>query len=197
MSNGSGRKPANGGIGVFGVMDMRGKLRLAGTDSINNWVVRLLLSSRAAAAFGRSADRPRRKFDNGWSDIICCTFERTTVSRQNCCSVYIYLYTTIIYSMINLDRISGFEWDDGNNRKSADKHDVSQAEAENVFFNDPLIVVEDVKHSETEQPLNALGKTAQNRLLHITFTLRQNGTMVRIISARDMHRKERKIYEQA
>ena len=44
---------------------------------------------------------------------------------------------------------------------------------------------------------NALGKTAQNRLLHITFTLRQNGTMVRVISARDMHRKERKAYEQA
>jgi uncharacterized DUF497 family protein len=42
-----------------------------------------------------------------------------------------------------------------------------------------------------------LGKTAQNRLLHITFTLRQSGTLVRVISARDMHRKERKAYEQA
>jgi uncharacterized DUF497 family protein len=99
--------------------------------------------------------------------------------------------------MIDLDQIIGFDWDDGNNRKSADKHDVSQAEAESVFFNDPLIVVEDSRHSEREQRLNALGKTAQNRLLHITFTLRQNGTMVRVISARDMHRKERKIYEQA
>jgi len=99
--------------------------------------------------------------------------------------------------MIDLERIAGFDWDDGNSRKSADKHDVSQAEAESVFFNDPLIVVEDAKHSEREQRLNALGKTAQNRLLHITFTLRQNGTMVRVISARDMHRKERKTYEQA
>jgi len=99
--------------------------------------------------------------------------------------------------MTNLERIAGFEWDDGNSRKSADKHDVSQAEAENVFFNDPLIVVTDVKHSSTEQRLNALGKTTQNRLLHITFTLRQNGTMIRVISARDMHRKERKAYEQA
>jgi uncharacterized DUF497 family protein len=99
--------------------------------------------------------------------------------------------------MIDLGQITGFDWDDGNSRKSADKHDVSQAEAESVFFNDPLIVVEDAKHSEREQRLNALGKTAQNRLLHITFTLRQNGTMVRVISARDMHRKERKAYEQA
>ena len=99
--------------------------------------------------------------------------------------------------MLDLDHISGFEWDDGNSRKSADKHDVSQAEAESVFFNDPLIVAEDVKHSEREHRFNALGKTAQNRLLHITFTIRQNGTMVRVISARDMHRRERKDYEKA
>jgi uncharacterized protein len=99
--------------------------------------------------------------------------------------------------MIDLDQITGFDWDAGNSRKSADKHDVSQAEAESVFFNDPLIVVEDARHSETERQFNALGKTAQNRLLHITFTLRQNGTKVRVISARDMHRKERKAYEQA
>jgi uncharacterized DUF497 family protein len=99
--------------------------------------------------------------------------------------------------MIDLDQIAGFDWDDGNIRKSADKRDVSQAEAESIFFNDPLIAIGDAKHSETEQRFNALGKTAQNRLLHITFTLRQNGTMVRAISARDMHRKERKAYEQA
>jgi uncharacterized DUF497 family protein len=99
--------------------------------------------------------------------------------------------------MIDLDQIAGFDWDDGNSRKSADKYDVSQAEAESIFFNDPLIVVGDTKHSETEQRFNALGKTAQNRLLHVTFTLRQNGTVIRVISARDMHRRERKAYEQA
>ena len=99
--------------------------------------------------------------------------------------------------MIDLDQIAGFDWDDGNSRKSADKHDVGQAEAESIFFSNPLIVVEDAKHSEKEPRLHALGKTAQNRLLHVTFTLRQNGTMIRVISARDMHRKERQAYEQA
>jgi uncharacterized DUF497 family protein len=99
--------------------------------------------------------------------------------------------------MIDFDQITSFDWDDGNSRKSADKHDVSQAEAESVFFNDPLIVVEDARHSEAERRFNALGKTAQERLLHITFTLRQNGTKIRVISARDMHRKERRAYEQA
>ena len=99
--------------------------------------------------------------------------------------------------MIDLDQIASFDWDDGNSRKSADKHDVSQAEAESVFFNDPLIVVEDSKHSDTEPRFNALGRTAQNRPLHITFTLRQNGTLIRVISARDMHRKEKTAYGQA
>jgi len=99
--------------------------------------------------------------------------------------------------MIDPDQITGFDWNDGNSRKSADKHDVSQAEAESAFFNDPLIVIEDAEHSEKALRFNALGKTAQNRLLHISFTLRPNGTMVRVISARDMLRKERKAYEQA
>jgi uncharacterized DUF497 family protein len=99
--------------------------------------------------------------------------------------------------MIDLDRIAGFDWDDGNSRKSADKDDVSQAEAESVFFNDPLIVIGDARHGETELRFHALGKTAQNRLLHITFTLRQNGTMIRVISARDMPRQERRVHEQA
>ncbi|HEY3791991.1 MAG TPA: BrnT family toxin [Bradyrhizobium sp.] len=99
--------------------------------------------------------------------------------------------------MIELDQVAGFDRDDGNSRKSADKHDVSQAEAESIFFNDPLVIVEDTKHGEREPRLNALGKTAQNRLLHITFTVRQNGTLLRVISARDMHRKERKAYARA
>lgn len=99
--------------------------------------------------------------------------------------------------MIDWDQVSGFEWDAGNERKSAEKHDVSQAEAESIFFNDPLIVAQDTKHSGTEQRFNALGKTAQNRLLHVTFTLRGNGTLIRVISARNMSQKERNSYGQA
>jgi uncharacterized DUF497 family protein len=99
--------------------------------------------------------------------------------------------------MIDMSRIEGFDWDRGNSRKSADKHDVSQAEAESIFFNDPLIIVDDARHSGKEPRLNALGKTTQDRLLHVTFTLRQDATLIRVISARDMHRKERKAYEQA
>ena len=97
----------------------------------------------------------------------------------------------------DFDRITGFDWDEGNSRKSADKHAVTQAEAESVFFNDPLLVVEDAKHSDAEQRLNALGRTTQGRLLHVTFTLRRSLTLIQIISARNMNRKERNQYEQA
>ncbi len=98
--------------------------------------------------------------------------------------------------MIDFERITGFDWDDGNSRKSAEKHDVSQAGAESLFFNDPLIVAEDSRHSEGEPRFNALGKTTQGRLLHVTFTLRSDGALIRVISARDMRRKERRFYDQ-
>ncbi|OGR23753.1 MAG: hypothetical protein A2X79_05735 [Desulfuromonadaceae bacterium GWB2_53_15] len=97
--------------------------------------------------------------------------------------------------MIDFSRLIGFDWDNGNSRKN-DKHRVSQAEAEQVFFNDPLLLVEDGVHSATEPRLHALGKTETGRLVHVTFTLRFNGSKIRVISARDMHRKERAIYEQ-
>jgi uncharacterized DUF497 family protein len=97
--------------------------------------------------------------------------------------------------MIDLTKITGFDWDDGNTRKN-DKHGVSTAEAEQVFFNEPLLMIVDTKHSQGEPRYHALGKTNEGRTLHITFTLRNAGERIRVISARDMHRKERTIYEQ-
>ena len=99
--------------------------------------------------------------------------------------------------MIDLEQISGFDWDAGNARKSADKHGVSMAEAEQVFFNAPLLMIQDVNHSGQELRIHALGRTDEGRALHVSFTLRKAGTLIRVISARDMHRKERAIYEQA
>lgn len=98
--------------------------------------------------------------------------------------------------MIDLSKVIGFEWDEGNARKN-EHHGVSMAEAEQVFFNAPLLVLHDAKHGETEPRFHALGKTNEGRRLHITFTLRDAGPLVRVISARDIHRKERVIYEQA
>lgn len=99
--------------------------------------------------------------------------------------------------MIDWTLVFGFEWDDGNARKSRDKHDVSQAEAEQVFFNEPLVVVPDARHSERERRSHALGQTDEGRPLHVTFTLRAEGTLIRVISARDMSRREREAYGKA
>ncbi len=76
---------------------------------------------------------------------------------------------------------------------AADAH----SEAEQVFFNSPLLLLEDAGHSQLKQRLHALGKTDNGRGLHISFTLRQLGALIRVISARNLHRKEQAIYDQA
>ena len=98
--------------------------------------------------------------------------------------------------MVILEKVTGFDWDDGNSRKN-DRHGVSMAEAEQVFFNAPVLVLPDPAHSEAEPRYHALGKTIDGRRLHVTFTLRSGGKLIRVISARDMSKKERKIHEQA
>jgi uncharacterized DUF497 family protein len=96
--------------------------------------------------------------------------------------------------MIDLERIVGFDWDDGNARKN-EKHGVSQSEAEQIFFDVRFLMVADASHSGNEPRYHALGATLDGRRLHVTFTLRGDRTRIRVISARDMHRKERQIYE--
>ena len=98
--------------------------------------------------------------------------------------------------MIDFGLVEEFEWDAGNARKSADKHGVSQAEAEQVFFNTPLLLFDDERHSTEELRFHAYGKSDHGRLLQVSFTLRNDGRFVRVISARDMSRKERAVYDQ-
>lgn len=57
-------------------------------------------------------------------------------------------------------------------------------------------MIADTKHSRGEPRFHALGKTDEGRTLHITFALRNAGERIRVISARDIHKKERTIYEQ-
>lgn len=97
--------------------------------------------------------------------------------------------------MVDLSKVIGFEWDEGNARKN-EQHEASMAEAEQAFFNAPLLVLPDPKHSAVEPRFHALGRTNEARRLHIAFTLRDAERLIRVISARDMHRKERTVYEQ-
>ena len=93
-----------------------------------------------------------------------------------------------------LSHVDGFIWDKGNIEKNWERHKVSHIECEEVFFNIPFVVKEDTSHSKIEERYYALGQTDNGRLLFMVFTIRDN--KIRVISARDMSRKERKIYEQ-
>lgn len=87
-----------------------------------------------------------------------------------------------------------FEWDVFNKFKNWSKHRVDYKECEEIFSNRPLKTYKDIKHSQTEDRFVALGTTNNNRSIYIVFTIRKD--IIRIISARDMSRKERKIYEE-
>lgn len=88
--------------------------------------------------------------------------------------------------------VTGFDWDEGNLLKNREKHGVTHLEAEQVFFNEPLMVKVDVRHSQKEPRWYGLGSTDAKRLLMVVFTIRNN--QIRVISARDMNRKERTVY---
>jgi len=88
----------------------------------------------------------------------------------------------------------GFQWDEGNADKNWLRHRVTRAECEQVFFNRPLVVAEDTRHSAAEPRFYALGETDAGRTLFLVFAIR--GELVRVISARDASRRERRGYGQ-
>jgi uncharacterized protein len=91
-----------------------------------------------------------------------------------------------------LGTCTGFDWDEGNAQKNWELHGVTPEEAEDVFFSDPIIVRGDVRHSSQEKRYYALGQTAHGRRLFVSFTIRRS--LIRIISVRDMNRKETGAY---
>lgn len=95
----------------------------------------------------------------------------------------------------SLAGFTGFEWDAGNAEKNWRRHRVTQSECEQVFFGRPLVVALDAGHSSAERRYYLLGRTLAGRSLFVVFTRR--GDRVRVISARDMSRKERKVYADA
>ncbi|MBW1678278.1 MAG: BrnT family toxin [Deltaproteobacteria bacterium] len=92
------------------------------------------------------------------------------------------------------DNFVGFQWDQANIDKNLIKHNVENWESEQVFFNKPLLVLDDPKHSIPEKRWAAFGKTDAGRFLIVIFTKR--GELIRVISARDMNKKERKFYDE-
>jgi uncharacterized protein len=98
--------------------------------------------------------------------------------------------------VIELAAITGFDWNEGNARNN-ERHGVSMAEPEQLFFNTPLLQLDDMVHSQSEPRYHALGQATEGRRLHCSYALRGDGRLIRVISARDMARKEQAIYVQA
>ena len=94
---------------------------------------------------------------------------------------------------MDFSNIVGFDWDENNFYKNIGKHNVFAAEAEQLFFNHPLVVKRDLKHSRIEERFYALGRTNHDRLLFIVFTIRSD--KIRVISAREMTKREARVYE--
>ena len=104
----------------------------------------------------------------------------------------IEVYNMCMQEELILEQCVGFQWDAGNTDKNWINHKVTIIECEQIFFNQPLLITDDVKHSRTEKRYYVLGKTDMDRKLFIAFTIRKN--LIRIISARDMNKKEKKNY---
>lgn len=96
--------------------------------------------------------------------------------------------------MVKLPVPASFEWDKGNTDKNWKEHKVHFKEAEEIFLNKPLKIFKDVKHSQKENRFVGLGVTNKERKLYIVFTVR--GKKIRIISARNQSKKERRLYEE-
>ena len=97
--------------------------------------------------------------------------------------------------MDEFERFLGFQWDAGNIDKNLLTHQVHNWECEQIFFNEPLVILDDAEHSLSEKRWAAFGQTDGGRLLTVIFTEREK--LLRVISARDMNRKEREAYDEA
>ena len=98
--------------------------------------------------------------------------------------------------MIDFRQVTGFQWDQDNIGKNLLLHGVEDSEAEQVFLDHQLIILDDIDHSQDEARFNAIGVTLRGRFLHVTFTMRNANALIRVISARDMEPNEEIRYVQ-
>ncbi len=96
--------------------------------------------------------------------------------------------------MKSFSESKSFDWDEGNINKNWDKHRVHHLECEEIFFNEPIVTKVEKRGVSQEERVSALGLTNEGRFLFVVFTIRTG--KIRVVSARDMNKKERKIYDE-
>ena len=87
-----------------------------------------------------------------------------------------------------------FEWDENKNSINQNKHGISFAEAQTVFYDDEALVIDDPEHSEEEERFIILGLSNKTNLLVVCHCYRASETVIRIISARKATKTESKFY---
>jgi uncharacterized DUF497 family protein len=97
------------------------------------------------------------------------------------------------FDCLDAESLTGFDWDDANVYKNEKKHGLNYKLIEEVFFNEPLLIVEDFLHSIEECRCVAFGRDNKNNKIMVVFTVRDG--LIRIISARIMTKKEKNFYE--
>jgi len=97
------------------------------------------------------------------------------------------------FDCLDIESLTGFNWDDGNVYKNEKKHGLNYKLIEEVFFNEPLLIIEDFQHSEDECRCVAYGRDDKNNKIMVVFTVRDKH--IRVISAREMTKKEKNFYE--
>lgn len=95
--------------------------------------------------------------------------------------------------MADLNKISGFQWDRWNIDKSYNKHGITPNETEEVFLDEDVKIEKDIKHQEQEKRFIAIGKTTENKILFVIFTIRVD--KIRIISGRMANKNEKEVYQ--
>lgn len=90
-----------------------------------------------------------------------------------------------------------FSWDAAKAARNVEKHGVTFEEAATVFADPDALDLGDLKHSRHERRFIRLGKSFEGRVLVVVYTIRRNKDeekSIRIISARQASRKERRVY---
>jgi uncharacterized DUF497 family protein len=107
--------------------------------------------------------------------------------------IEIYKRQEMEFDCLDVESLTGFEWDDGNVYKNEKKHGLNYKLIDEVFFNEPLLIFEDFSHSYEECRCVALGRDNKNTKIMVVFTVRDG--LIRVISAREMTKKEKNFYE--
>lgn len=85
-----------------------------------------------------------------------------------------------------------FEWDSVKSKTNKEKHRITFEEASSVFGDENSLTIDDVAHSRYERREITIGKSVNNQVLVVVYTVR--GKNIRIISARKANQKEKAQY---